>query len=104
MLYLILAFSLMAYSSWMFINSFTTKRPLEKPSKVLFGIFFTVGAGMALFALQKASPKDLSAIHQYLQEYPNLITIIQDKNPVIYKYEYLEIIEAYKELKDEDGF
>lgn len=102
MLYLILAMVLLSYSTWMFINSLVTKKPLEKGVKVLFGIFFLVGMGMASFALQPVSKEDLTTIHQYVQEYPSLLNVVKEKGDTIYKYEYLEIIQAYKKMKNDD--
>ena len=86
---------------WMFINSYVTKQPLTKGVKVLFGIFFVIGSTMAMFALQEVSKEELTKIHTYIQEYPNLMNFAKERGPTIYKYEYMEIIEKYKELKED---
>jgi len=99
MLYLLVSLLLIAAAVGLYLRALLQGLPLPRSTQVILAVFLLAGSAMTYFSLQEISPARYQTVETLCNDYPQLRSMVDERRPVIRHYEYLEILEAQKQLQ-----
>jgi hypothetical protein len=99
LLYLIVSLALIAAAAGLYARALLLKLPVTRSTQVVLGVFLVVGLVMTYFSLKEIEPYQYERVEKITKEFPELEAMIEARQPMIRRYEYLEILEAETKAK-----
>lgn len=99
MLYLFVSLALILAAAGLYLRYFVMKEPIPRSTRIILAVFFIAGSIMTYVSLLEIGPSQYAQVEEICRECPQLSGMVDERRPVIKRYEYLEILEARKELE-----
>jgi hypothetical protein len=96
MLYLFVSIALIAAAAGLYFRYRIHKQPLPRSTQVILAVFFVAGVIMTYVSLMEIGPSQYAQVEKVCREFPELARMVDERRPLIRRYEYLEILEAHR--------
>lgn len=102
MIYLVVSITLILASVVLYARARVTGMSMTTSTYVIIGIFAVAGTVMTYVSLQEIDQEQYTFVQTMETKYPILSALVQESKPVIYRYEYLDILQEYRQLSKND--
>lgn len=99
MLYLFVSMALIFAAAGLYLRSVIEKEPLPRSTQVILAVFLLAGSVMTYFSVKEIEPYQYERVNKMCMEFPELKNVVAEYEPLIQRYEYLEILEAHKGMQ-----
>ncbi len=102
MIYLVVSIVLILASIILYIRAKLTDLSMTPSTYIIAGVFAVSGTVMTYVSLQEIDEEQYTFVKKMETKHPTLSAQLHKSGPVIYRYEYLDILQEYRQLSRND--